>query len=282
VCTCEHMIADIGEIDWNQAWKEVKARRTVRGRDRSFWNKRAPSFAKHAAETTYPEEFIRIMNPESHWSVFDMACGGGTLAVPLAKKVREVTAVDFSEKMLDIVKDKCREEGIANVRTVNARWEDNWEEHHVGMHDVVVASRSLVVDDLQSAILKLDKLARERVYTSTIVGDGPFDRRIFEALDRPLNMGPDYIYNYNLLYQMGIHAHLTFIVEKNNKTFESHEDAANSMRWMLDNLSPEEEDKLRRYLERHLVSREGNWRLDYDRSIKWAVMWWEKKERSTA
>jgi len=222
------------------------------------------------------------MDPEPGWSVFDMACGGGTLAVPLAKKVREVTAVDFSDGMLDIVKRKCREEGITNIRTVNARWEDDWGECGIGGHDVVVASRSLVVDDLRSALLKLDNLARERVYISTIVGDGPFDRRLFEALERPLVMGPDYIYNYNLLYQMGIHAHLTFIVEKSNKTFKDHEEAANSMKWMLDNLTPEEDEKLQSYLERHLVYRDGNWRLDYDRSIKWAVMWWDKSERSVA
>lgn len=282
VCTREGMITDIEEIDWNHAWKEVKARRSVRGRDRGFWNRRAPSFARHAAETTYPQEFIRIMNPEPHWTVFDMACGGGTLAVPLARQVRGVTAVDFSDKMLDIVNEKCREEGISNVRTVNARWEDDWEGHNIGMHDVVVASRSLVVDDLRSALLKLDGLARERVYVSTIVGDGPFDRRLFDALERPLIMGPDYIYNYNLLYQMGIHAHLTFIVEKSNKTFESHDDAVNSIRWMLDNVSPEEEKKLRRYLQQHLVPVGERWRLDYDRVIKWAVMWWCKEERSAA
>ena len=278
----EHAITDVAAIDWNQAWQEVKAKRSVRGRDRSFWNRRAPSFARHASETVYPSEFIRIMDPEPHWTVFDMACGGGTLAVPLAEKVREVTAVDFSDKMLDIIKEKCNEAGIGNIRTINARWEDDWERHGIGMHDVVVASRSLVVDDLRSALLKLDNLARERVYISTIVGDGPFDRRLFDTLERPLIMGPDYIYNYNLLYQMGIHAHLTFIVEKNSKTFRDHEEAANSMKWMLDNMSPEEDERLREYLERHLVRIEGNWRLDYDRSIKWAVMWWNKKERTAA
>lgn len=275
------VVAGIADIDWNEAWKEVKARRTARGRDRGFWDRRAPSFAKRSEETTYPEQFMEIMDPEPHWTVFDMACGGGTLAVPLAKRVREVTAVDFSEKMLDIVRDKCGGGSISNVRTINARWEDNWEEHGIGIHDVVIASRSLVVDDLRSALSKLDGLARERVYISTIVGDGPFDRRLFEALGRPLIMGPDYIYNYNLLYQMGIHARLAFIVEKSNRAFESHDDAVDSMRWMLDNLSSGEEKRLRSYLERHLVYREGNWRLNYERTIKWAVMWWYKKERNT-
>lgn len=271
---------DMRRIDWNEAWREAKALRTVSKRDNKFWNRRAPSFAKHATETVYPEAFLKILKPERRWTVFDMACGGGTLAVPLAGMVRAVTAVDFSEKMLEIVREKCTEQEITNITTINARWEDDWDAHGIGVYDVAIASRSLVVDDLRAAILKLDAAARERVYISTIVGDGPYDRRVFEALGRPLNMGPDYIYNYNLLYQMGIHAELMFIEEKNNKSFESRADAANSMRWMLDDMTPTEEQVLKDYLDEHLVPSDGGWRMDYDRSIRWAVMWWRKESRS--
>ena len=280
MCGCGSEATDIKTIDWNKAWKEAKALRTSSRRDNKFWDRRAPSFAKHAAETAYPAAFLKILRPEPQWSVFDMACGGGTLAVPLARKVREVVAVDFSDKMLEIVREKCRQENITNVATINARWEDDWSAHGIGAYDVVVASRSLVVDDLLTAILKLDAAARERVYVSTIVGDGPYDRRVFEALGRPLNMGPDYIYNYNLLYQMGIHAEVAFIEERNNKTFEDRADALNSMRWMLDEMTPREEETLACYLDEHLVPSDAGWRMDYDRTIRWAVMWWRKNVRS--
>jgi hypothetical protein len=190
--------------------------------------------------------------------------------------VRKVVAVDFSETMLDIVRQKCIEEDIGNVSTINARWEDDWSARGIGVCDVAVASRSMVVDDLRAAVVKLDAAARERVYISTIVGDGPYDRRVFEALGRPLNMGPDYIYNYNLLYQMGIHAELTFIEEKNNRAFESKADALNAMRWMLDEMTLEEEETLREYLDEHLVLSDTGWKVDYDRTIRWAVMWWRK------
>jgi SAM-dependent methyltransferase len=279
---CASEMRDIRTIDWNEAWKEAKALRTSAKRDIKFWNRRAPSFAKHVTETVYPDAFLKILNPEPQWSVLDMACGGGTLAVPLAKRSRQVTAVDFSDKMLEIVKEKCKEEKVVNITTINARWEDDWNACGIGGYDVAIASRSLVVDDLRAAILKLDAAARERVYLSTIVGDGPYDRRVFEALGRPLNMGPDYIYNYNLLYQMGIHAEVTFIEEKNNRCFEDREDAMNSMRWMLDDLTPAEERTLRAYLDEHLARGDEGWRMDYDRSIRWAVMWWRKEGGSRA
>ncbi len=274
---CEAMNTDVAGIDWSEAWKEAKAKRTVGTRDNKFWDRRAPSFSKHASQTVYPEAFLNIMNPEPHWTILDMACGGGTLAIPLAAKVGEVTAVDFSERMLDMVTQKCRDENITNVKTINGSWEDDWPTRGIGTYDVSIASRSLVVDDLRAAILKLDGAARERVYISTIVGDGPYDRRMFDALGRPLYMGPDYIYNYNLLYQMGIHARLTFIEETANGTFESLEDALNSVHWMLDHMTPEEEETLTHYLAKHLTPTNGAWKLDYDRTIRWAVMWWDKK-----
>ena len=271
----KYRATDVEEIDWNQAWKESKAKRTSGPRDNRFWDRRAPSFAKHTTETVYPGAFLEIMAPRPRWSVLDMACGGGTLALPLARRVRRITAVDFSDRMLDILNGKCEEERITNIRAVNARWEDNWKDMGIGLHDVAIASRSLVVDDLRAAILKLEASARERVYISTIVGDGPYDRRVFEALGRDLYMGPDYIYHYNLLYQMGIRASVAFIDERNDRRFEDHDDALNTMRWMLDNMTHEEEEKLRKYLKKHLAQDDRGWRMDYSRAVRWAVIWWD-------
>ena len=279
---CGSEVTDIRTIDWNKAWKAAKAPRTSSRTGQQILGQARPILCETRDRNGLSRCIPEDLDPEPRWSVFDMACGGGTLAIPLAKKVREVTAVDFSDRMLEIVKEKCREEDIANVTTINARWEDDWSAHGIGVYDVVIASRSLVVDDLRAALLKLDAAARERVYVSTIVGDGPYDRRVFEALGRPLNMGPDYIYNYNLLYQMGIHAELAFIEEKNHKAFESREDALNSMRWMLDDLSLSEEQALKGYLDEHLVPGEAGWKMDYDRSIRWAVMWWRKEGKCAA
>ena len=127
-----------------------------------------------------------------------------------------------------------------------------------------------------AALLKLDGIARERVYIITTVGDGPYDRRMFEAIGRPLPHRPDYIYPYNLLYQMGILAEITFIVNPMDKTFASPEDAFDSVAWMFDRLSSSEERMLRSYLQENLVCRAGRWSLSYNQVIRWAVIWWTK------
>jgi len=267
---------NIQTIDWNQAWKEKKAMRSYPFRGRSSWNKRAPSFAENSVRSNYAEAFIRIIDPKQSWRIFDMACGTGTLAVPLAKHVRNITAADFSDTMLDILRTKCERSNISNIRMMNVSWEDDWNKAGIGIHDIVIASRSLVVDDLRGAIEKLDSFARRQVYISTIVGDGPHDRRVFDAIGRELDAGPDYIYTYNLLYQMGINANIAFIVEKNRRSYKTPHDAFQSMQWMIGDMNTDEETKLENYLDKHLVYSAGWWTLDYETTVKWAVIWWGK------
>ncbi len=60
-----------------------------------FWDGRASEFSEYATSTGYAERFIALMDIDPYWTVLDMACGGGTLAVPLSQRVKSVTAVDF-------------------------------------------------------------------------------------------------------------------------------------------------------------------------------------------
>ncbi len=267
---------DIHTIDWNEAWKEARAKLNFPVQDRVRWNKRAPGFAEISMKTGYAEAFLKIMNPKKTWSIFDMACGAGTLAIPFARHVKSVTAVDFSDKMLEILQERCRQARITNVRTIEASWEDNWSKAGIGQHDIAVASRSLVVDDLRYGITKLNNIALKRVYISTIVDDGPYDRRIFEAVGREFNAGPDYIYNYNLLYRMGIYANVNFIIEDSHKTYGSHAEAIDSIMWMLGDITSEEGKKLEDYFDRHLIFSEGRWMMDQRKTVRWAVIWWDK------
>jgi len=273
----KQVIKDISEVDWNEVIKNKKdtGPKTLNSGP-GFWDKRAPSFADHAGKTFYPDSFLNIMNPDPSWTVLDMGCGGGTLAIPLADRVKHITAVDFSEKMLEILRTETEKRKIKNIQTIHAGWEDSWDESGIGTYDVAIASRSLAVDDIKSSLTKLNNAARKRVIISTVTGDGPFDRKMFEAIGRERQAGVDYIYFYNLLYQMGISASISFIIEDNQKTFESHEDACESVRWMFQEMTPGEEMSLKKYLRDHLVEENGRLALDYKKTAKWAVIWWDK------
>jgi len=271
-------IIDVKTVDWNRVWQVQRARKGSAKRNVRFWDNRASSFAKAATETEYANSFLSIMNPRSYWTVLDMGCGSGTLAIPLSKRVSSVTAVDFSSKMLSSVLTRCEAEGIGNVKIIHGSWEDDWERIGIGTHDVAIASRSMVADDLRSSIQKLNAVARKQVYIVTVAGDGPFDRRLFDAIRRPLKLGPDYICNYNMLYQMGIFANVVFIKETRRRTYNNPEEASASVKWMFDELNAQEEEKLTAYFRDHLVFTPTSGKLSYDQTVCWAVIWWNKDQ----
>jgi len=263
------------EIDWNEAWNRAREERPRR-KDPSFWDKRALSFSKHVMESDYEKHFLDLMQPQPSWSVLDVGCGSGTLAVPLAGLTTSVTALDFSPGMLALLQQRCRESGIVNITAINGSWEDDWESLGIGTYDVVIASRSTVVEDLRGALLKLEQAARQRVYLSAMVGDGPNDRRIYDAVGRPLKRGPDYIYIYNLLHQMGIYARVSFITSSEWKSYDTVEEAIDGTRWMLDDLTTEEVSRLVKYLVAEMVPHESGWRLPAPKVVRWALISWEK------
>ncbi len=247
--------------------------------DRDIREARISEFSEYADGSGYAEGLLKILRIKPEWTVLDVACGGGTLAIPLAAKVKSVTAMDYSIEMLDILEERCRERHIVNVTPKRGWWEDNWDRLGVGVHDVAIASRSLRSQDLLASLMKLNRVARKQVYISQIVGDGPFDRRIYESTGRKLDMGPSYTYiYYNLLYQhMGILANIAFVREEYNSDWASHEDAIEAQRWMFDDLTSEEEEKLATFMDEHLIRVDGRWRLPYEMQCNWAVMWWDKE-----
>jgi SAM-dependent methyltransferase len=262
-------------LDWNRLWKQDK-RGDPAQKSRDYWDRRAPSFTNGSVADGYTEPFLNILNAKPEWSVLDVGCGPGTLAVPLAKKVRRITAIDFAPAMIEQLDARCREDGIGNITTHVMGWEDDWSSAGIEAHDVVIASRSLMVDDLQAALKKLNSFARKRAIISAPAGEGPRDPRLFAIVGRELEGNPDYIYSYNLLYQMGIYANVSFVVKRFRRTFADAEEAFDSVRWMFEELSRSEESHLRSFLSAHLVRAGEGWKLDYERRVYWAIMWWDK------
>jgi SAM-dependent methyltransferase len=267
-------VFEIVDIDWNHVWQALRERKGFKKRNSQFWDSRSSSFAEGVLETQYADAFLDLMKPLPEWSVLDMGCGSGTLAIPLARTVLAVTAVDFSPGMLDVVRSWCDSEKIVNMTTIQASWEDDWEAMGIGSYDVAIASRSMVAHDLRASIEKLNNVARKRVYISTIVGYGPYDKSLFDAIGRPLRKTPDYIYTYNLLYQMGIYGNVNFIKEKRERAFADIDHAATALRWMIGDLSKDELVKLRTYLKNSDTSVSNCLHHSYE--ITWAVIWWEK------
>jgi len=271
------------ELDWNRIWRETRQQRTCQSKGRQDWDRKAASFARRNRQSPYIDHLLTIINPAPTATVLDVGAGPGTLAIPLAGRVRRVTALDFSARMLEELTAGAAAAGVGNITTVRGAWEDDWAALGVLPHDVAVASRSLAVDDLAAALVKLNHFARQRVYLTDRVGAGPFDPEVFAAVGRPFQPGPDYIITLNLLYSLGIHARVDFIPAEYSASYASREEAVDSLLWMLEELQPGEAARFEAYLAERLSRQaDGTWRVSRHHRPLWAVLWWEKEGENRA
>ena len=62
------------------------------------------------------EKTFEALAPMQGRSMFDAGCGGGRYAIPAAKAgASQVLGIDFSPTMLDLARQKAKEEGVGNV-----------------------------------------------------------------------------------------------------------------------------------------------------------------------
>ena len=266
------------DIDWNELWQEARRQKSWKKKKRQDWDNRAAGFAKRNIDSEYAEIFLQLSKPEPHWRVLDIGCGPGTLALPLAARVKSVTAIDFSAAMLQELEKRAAAQGITNITAIQASWTDDWRQLAIPVHEVVISSRSLSVFDLRGALEKMNSWATEKVFIADRVGSGPFDPDLFAAVGRPFDPGPDYIFTVNLLYQLGIHPKIDYIELERTKTYASRDEALESCRWMFDDLDPAEEERLAAYVDERLVRQEaGLYTLRRNTQVKWALLSWAKR-----
>lgn len=239
---------DVSKLDWNLLWKQEKKKKSWKSKGAEEWDKKAASFAKRTASSTYIDEFLKRLAPQSNWSVLDAGCGPGTLSIPLSFVVRRVSCLDFSNKMLSILQQRAEKQGRHNITICNGAWEDDWNTLQIPTHDVALASRSLAVQDLKKALFKLSTHARKKVVITDRVKHGPFDPDAFAAIGRPLRTGPDYIFTLNLLYQMGYLPTVDYIRIEDASVYPSFTEALASYTWMFQDLNKNEEKRLKNYL----------------------------------
>lgn len=63
------------------------------------------------------DAIIEAAHPNAEMDVLDIGCGTGLLTLFLQPRVRNITGIDSSRGMLDVLDRKVRERGLANVRT---------------------------------------------------------------------------------------------------------------------------------------------------------------------
>ena len=262
---------NLDTLDFAKLYKEQMKSSTFKGKNSKDWDKRASGMNLNVHKSFFFFFFIDKIDTTNASSLLDVGCGPGTITLAIASKMQKVYALDYSEGMLDCVKNNCKEKKLSNVVTIHKSWEDNWDD--VPKADIVVASRSMEVKDIKDALIKLNSKANKRVYLTTKVGGSFIDTQILNQLEREVYPRPDYIYLVNVLHSMGIFARVDFILSENTK-FESStdEEFVEKVGWSLGELSAEEKVILKNYFNTTYKYKKDSHYLN------WALISWEIEE----
>ena len=87
--------------------------------DERFWDRLAERYSRQpiadqAAYQTKLQITQSYLRPDM--DLLEFGCGTGSTAIIHAPHVRQMTAIDFSESMLDIARGKAAEAGVSNLR----------------------------------------------------------------------------------------------------------------------------------------------------------------------
>lgn len=263
------------EIDWIKLWQNGRREKSWTSKGSKDWDKKASSFCSRVSQSPYIPLFLSRLPLDKKFTVLDIGCGPGTLALPLANHVAHVTALDYSEKMLEILNDRAKEAKISNIESILCAWEDDWQERGIQPADIAIASRSMNVDDLSMAIDKLATYGKKFIFITDRIAPSPFDPDAFAAIGRDFNSGPDYIFTLNLLYSKNIHANVEVLELEQDAYFGSLEEAVQSYAWMFKDISEKETKKLEQYVaSRATAARDGRVTIHRRFPPRWAMIWW--------
>ena len=275
-------------IDWNELWKALHVSSPERAeKDRNpaaHWDKRAAAYRRVTRdERSATEQELAILGVQSGETVLDMGAGTGRLAVPVARTAAHVTALDPSEGMLAILRERMTAEGLTNYSCLRKRWEDAVIGKDIEPHDVVIAAFSLGFYDLAAALEKLDAAARRAVYLFWHAGEwrDPDEMALYRAVfgeEATMRKGyPDYIYPVNILHDAGIYPNIRIYHAVWDAVHDSVEDAARAWAAMhnpgMEDLSP-----VRDYFSRTL-RKDGAGKYVETTVRPTAAVWWEKEDR---
>ena len=271
-----------GIINWNELWKLMRLSSPLRKSLDEDAGTRGDKYAKRCNESmmqsqsrerTEREKSKMELNPE--YAVLDIGSGPGRLAIPIAKRVKTVTAIDPSKDMLAYLKENMKKEGVKNIVCVNKRWEDIELGEDIKPHDVVIASYSLGMFDMQEALAKIDAAAKRCVYLFESAG-GWMDEKLWKELyDERHPAWTGYMYLYNILHDMGVYANVEIGDSEVEQRYSSLDEAVNKWKEMHD-IPPEKKRVLREYLSKILVEDEDDGTLCFKRKSKSAMVWWGK------
>ncbi|WP_010249325.1 class I SAM-dependent DNA methyltransferase [Acetivibrio cellulolyticus] len=113
-------------------------------------------------------EILQSVPVNREYSVLEFGCGTGLVSFNLYQKFRNVTLIDNSEGMIEVLNRKISEENIKNMSAFQIGIHEAFE-GCLGEYDLIYSSMALHhIKDIESAIEILFKLLKKNGYLSIV------------------------------------------------------------------------------------------------------------------
>lgn len=259
-------------IDFAHMYKEHKKSTVFKGKSSSDWDDKSKEMAQSMQNSSYVEEFISRMDLDGDETILDIGCGPGTLAIPLAKKAKQVIAIDFSQQMLKELEIYAAKEGIKNIKTYHIGWDDDWSK--LPIVDIAVASRSVEVQDMDKALSKMNMQTRKACYVTYKAGGSFVDMDILDFIGKTIITKPDFWYIPILLYKKGYLPQIDYITTQKGSIKSSNADEfVESLIWSLGGLDEAQRQKAKEYHKLFIQKNE-----QHPKPFTWAFIGWSSKK----
>jgi SAM-dependent methyltransferase len=263
--------------DWATSWN-LMLQDTKRNQACSidFWDTQASGYDQNNAGLAdlTAKQMSRI-HLEPTYTVLDVGAGTGRLTLPMAKKVKQVTAVDPSQNMLKVLSEKAQKENLTNIQQINKPWEKLTVNRDIAPYDVVVASLSFFMTDLGWELGKMDAAAKKAVYLFVSASKWMDDDIRKIANPKTPSPYPDHMYLFNILNSVSILANVELMDVELRQKFGSLDQAV--LKFTKQYSIPQtNETQLRKYLAGILREVDGQFWLNRTRKI--AMIWWTKNQ----
>jgi SAM-dependent methyltransferase len=250
------------------------------------WNKlKADWYKKGLIHSSAPASILSVVLDRGGdiKSFLDVGAGCGSLAIPLAKAGKAVTAIEPSSHMAGLLKEDAKKQGL-KINCITAAWEEVAESSEVKGHDAIIcANVPGLLKDGESFLKKANQLAEKAVFLIT-GADPQADKFYYKELfplifDREFNAREDYLKTYKTLHSIGIFANVEIIEYNFDQPFDNIEEAIEFWKEYMGIVTEEHDGKLREFLDTKLKKTDNGLLAEFHK--KSAVIWWNKCDKLT-
>jgi len=271
--------------DWLNLWRELvelkgeASSKSKKCRDKSYWKRKANHFKdkgdKGLSESGSSRLFIAsTLKSNLDSTLLDIGAGIGDWSAFLAPYAREITALEPSAEMGEMLTETIKAGNVNNVELIKG----NWPGIDIDRHDYSLASHSMYAEtDIKSFIEKMKSISRKGcfVVSRVLFADTIMARAAQRILGQPYD-SPCFQVLYNVLLQMGIYPNVLMETGKtwkswSNDSLEEALDEAKNRLGVRD--SDQYDDYLVSLLQAELSQKDG--KLIWPAGNGSALMYWD-------